>query len=294
MKIAVVAHKKKTLGGGLVELREVLARHGFGDPLWFEVPKSRKAPKCVKRAVESGVDRIFVWGGDGMVQRSLDVLAGTGVTMAVVPAGTGNLFASNLSIPIDLEQAVAVGLHGDIKKLDVGVVNGEHFGVMAGVGADALMIRDADRGLKDRFGRGAYVATGLRNLPKAKSRVKVRVDGAKFYSGPAGCVLVGNVGKVLGGIRAFEDASPTDGKLDLGVVTAQSPVQWGRVVTGVMFGRTKHMKYVKTTSATSIDIRLIKKMVYQVDGGDRTKVRRLKIRVQPNALSVCVPGLQSN
>jgi hypothetical protein len=41
MRVAVVAHAGKTVGGGLVELRRVLEREGIADPLWFEVPKSR-------------------------------------------------------------------------------------------------------------------------------------------------------------------------------------------------------------------------------------------------------------
>ena len=52
MKVAVVAHSGKTLGGGLSELRRVLAAEGVDDPFWCEVPKSRKAPAQVRRAVE--------------------------------------------------------------------------------------------------------------------------------------------------------------------------------------------------------------------------------------------------
>jgi diacylglycerol kinase family enzyme len=76
-KIAVVAHSGKSLGGGLGELREVLAREGITDPLWHEVTKSRKAPRYARRALEDGAEVIFVWGGDGMVQRCVDALAGT-------------------------------------------------------------------------------------------------------------------------------------------------------------------------------------------------------------------------
>ncbi|MFL6181022.1 MAG: diacylglycerol/lipid kinase family protein, partial [Actinomycetes bacterium] len=122
MKVAVVAHRKKTLGGGLLELRRTLARYGVTDPLWYEVPKSKKAPKAVRRAVDEGAERVLVWGGDGMVQRALDVLAGSGVPMAVLPAGTGNLFARNLGIPIDLDKAVRVGLGGSVSSVDVGRV----------------------------------------------------------------------------------------------------------------------------------------------------------------------------
>src|SRR5204863_2008628 len=97
--VAVVAHSGKTLGGGLSELRRVLGRAGYAKPIWYEVPKSRKAPKAVRRAVKKGARLIFVWGGDGMVQRCIDALAGTKkVELAIVPAGTANLFATNLGI----------------------------------------------------------------------------------------------------------------------------------------------------------------------------------------------------
>jgi diacylglycerol kinase (ATP) len=75
--VAVVAHSKKSLGAGLGELREILARYGVTDPLWYEVRKSKKAPACARRAVEDGADLVFVWGGDGLVQQCIDALAGT-------------------------------------------------------------------------------------------------------------------------------------------------------------------------------------------------------------------------
>ena len=156
MKVAVIAHAGKSFGGGLPELRRVLEAQGIEDPFWVEVPKSKKAPAQVKRALDEGAELVFAWGGDGMVQRCVDVLAGSNVGLAILPAGTANLFASNLGIPQDIEAAVAIGLRGDRRELDVGRFNGERFAVMAGAGFDAAMIRDVG-GLKDRFGRAAYV-----------------------------------------------------------------------------------------------------------------------------------------
>ena len=99
MKVGVIAHAGKSFGGGLPELRRVLEDEGIADPFWVEVPKSKKAPAHVERALDEGVELVFVWGGDGMVQRCVDVLAGSGVSLAIIPAGTANLFASNLGIP---------------------------------------------------------------------------------------------------------------------------------------------------------------------------------------------------
>jgi diacylglycerol kinase (ATP) len=152
-KIAVVAHAGKSLDGGLPELREVLAREGFPDPLWYEVAKSRQAPKRARRALADGADVIFVWGGDGMVQRCIDAVAGTEAVLAILPAGTANLLAANLQVPAGLTDAVRVGLHGERRPLDTGTVNGEHFAVMAGAGFDARMVLS-------RLGPGAVPATG--------------------------------------------------------------------------------------------------------------------------------------
>lgn len=127
--VAVIAHSRKSFGGGLPELRRILAAEGVTDPLWYEVKKSRGAPKYARRAVARGADVMFVWGGDGTVQRCINVVAGTNVAVAILPAGTANLLAANLNVPHDLAEAVRAGLHGDRRRLDTGSVNGERFTV---------------------------------------------------------------------------------------------------------------------------------------------------------------------
>src|SRR5215204_5737356 len=187
MKVAVVAHAEKTLGGGLPELRSVLEASGE-QPLWYEVPKAKKAPGQVERALHEGAELVFAWGGDGMVRRCIDVLSGTEVSLAVLPAGTANLFATNLGIPADIERAVAIGLQGARRKLDVGRFGKERFAVMAGAGFDAAMIRDAG-GLKRRMGRVAYLWSGARNLRSDGFGAEIEVDGSDWYEGRATCIL---------------------------------------------------------------------------------------------------------
>ncbi len=146
-----------------------------------------------------------------MVQRTVDALARAGagdVPLAILPAGTANLLATNLGIPEDLAAAVEIGLHGRRRAIDLGRINGEHFAVMAGAGFDGELIRDADGGLKDRLGRVAYAWTGVRHVRDGAVPMTVTVDGADWYAGAASCVLFGNVGTITGGIRAFDDARP--------------------------------------------------------------------------------------
>jgi diacylglycerol kinase (ATP) len=288
-KVAVVAHAGKTFGGGLPELRRELERQGVVDPRWVEVPKSRFAPKQVKRLLKDGVDLLVVWGGDGMVQRCVDALAGTDVALAVVPAGTANLFATNLGIPQDIEQAVAIALRGDRRKLDAGRFNGEHFAVMAGAGFDAAMIRDADGTLKDRLGRAAYVVTGSKNLRAKPFKAKITVDGAPWYAGDASCILIGNVGRLFGGVDVFEDASPDDGRLEIGVVHADGVTDWVRTLARTAVGHAERSPLVQSTSARSMKVKLNRKVLYELDGGDREKVKKFAVKVRSEAVTVCVP-----
>jgi diacylglycerol kinase (ATP) len=288
--VAVVAHSAKSLGGGLGELREVLAREGFSEPLWYEVPKSRKAPKYARRAVAKGADLIFVWGGDGTVQRCIDAVAGKSVTIAILPAGTANLLATNLGIPTDLVDAVRVGVHGHRRPIDTATVHGEHFAVMAGAGFDALMIKDADRGMKDRVGRAAYLWTGAKNLTARRVNATVSVDGRRLIKGPVSCVLVGNVGEILGGVKAFDGARPDDGILELGVVTAKNAVQWTRTLGRLALGKAEKSPFVRTARGKKFTIRFDRSYPYELDGGARTRTKKLQIRVHPASIFVCVPA----
>jgi YegS/Rv2252/BmrU family lipid kinase len=290
VKVAVIAHSGKSLGGGLPALRRILAGEGVASPFWCEVPKSRAAPDQVRRALDEGADLVFAWGGDGMVQRCVDVLAGSSASLAIIPAGTANLFASNLGIPKDIGEAVEIGLHGDRRRLDVGRFNGERFAVMAGAGFDAAMIRDAGNGgLKERFGRVAYVWSGSGNLRSKPFRAEIEVDGVDWFEGKASCVLLGNVGKLFGGVEAFEDASPDDGKLELGVVTADGLLQWGRMMARTAVGTASKSPFAQTTKAGSVKVKFNRKVLYELDGGDRTKVKSFKVKVEAGAVSVCVP-----
>jgi YegS/Rv2252/BmrU family lipid kinase len=292
--VAVIAHQRKSLDGGLDELRRLIAGAGVKNLLWYEVPKSRKAPKKARKALKAGAELVFVWGGDGMVQRCTDTLAGSKAAVAIVPAGTANLFATNLGIPHDLAEAVRIGLHGRRRRLDLGKINGEHFAVMAGAGFDGAMIREADRKLKGRLGRLAYVYTGLKHVRGDLVRTTIRVDGSKWFTGKSSCVLLGNVGTITGGIPAFDDARPDDGCLEVGVATAHGALQWARTLGRMAAGRSEESPFVRITRGRRIDVEFAGKMTYELDGGAREMTRRLKARVSPGAITICVPESTSD
>jgi diacylglycerol kinase (ATP) len=292
MKIAVIAHSKKIAGGGLPELRAELKRRGQPDVTWYEVAKSKKVPKAARAALTDRPDLLLVWGGDGTAQRAVDVLArmdGARAPIGVLPAGTSNLFAGNLGIPHDLVAALDVALGGERKVIDVGNFNGERFGVMAGVGFDALMIGDTSRSLKDRLGRVAYVYTGVKNLRRASIEAQIDIDGQPWFRGRASCALVGNMGDLFGGITLFPDADPADGRLDVGVLHAEKLADWTRLAGRALTGNVDRSPFLTTTAARRVDVRMKRSMAYELDGGTRGRSKRLKVSIQPEAITVCVP-----
>lgn len=296
MKIAVLAHSKKTMGGGLPELGAELKRRGHADVTWYEVTKSKKISKAARTAVAGGPDLFLLWGGDGTVQRALDVLSrkrGSTAPVAVIPAGTSNLFARNLGIPRDLAAALDVAFGGERRVIDLGSLNGERFGVMAGVGFDAMMIGDASRSMKDRLGRVAYVYTGVKNLRRASVDAHIDVDGDPWFRGSASCVLISNMGDLFGGITLFPNADPDDGRLEVGVLQAEKVSDWMRMAGRQLTGKINRSPMFTTVSGRRVDVRLPCSVAYELDGGARGRVKRLKVRVKPRAITICVPARES-
>ena len=160
---------------------------------------------------------------------------------------------------------------------------------MAGVGFDADMIADADRGAKAKLGRLAYVRAGLRHVGGEATPVCVEVDGTEWFRGDASCVLLGNVGRITGGIPAFDDARPDDGWLEVGVATATGAMQWARTLGRMAVGRSERSPFVRVTRARKVRVTLAVPTRYELDGGARDQVRKVKARIVPAALTVCVP-----
>jgi YegS/Rv2252/BmrU family lipid kinase len=307
--IGVIVNEGKQLGEGLEMLRAILAEHGHADPPWAEVPKSKKAPKQIRRLVrDEGVDRLLVWGGDGTVRRAIDTILGDlpgdeaddqrddglgDVEVGILPAGTGNLLATNLGIPIELRDAAEIAITGEARPIDVGVMNGNHFAVMGGTGFDAMLIAEADdTDLKDRFGRLGYVWAGIRHTTLPPAHAEVRIDDEPWFAGDASCVIAANVSTILGGVTVFPDASMTDGRLDVGVVRARSRTDWLRLLGRAVTRRPEDSPLAEMTTASRVSITLDRSLPWEVDGGDRDRTDVYEIACRPAAIRICRPSAE--
>jgi diacylglycerol kinase family enzyme len=102
-------------------------------------------------------------------------------------------------------------------------------------------------------------------------------------------VLFGNVGRIVGGLPAFDGADPADGQLEVGVTTASGALQWARTLGRVALGRSEKSAYVRMTRGRKITVKLDKPLPVELDGGERDPARKLKVKIVPGAVTVRVP-----
>ncbi len=163
--------------GSAKAAREALERHpGFE----IRLTPPEKLTEALRQAVDAGVPRVLIAGGDGTISSAASVLAHTSTALAVLAGGTLNHFARDHGIPTDLDEALQLAEHGPVGKVDVGYVNDQLFLNTSSVGAYVLFVETRDR-LQSRFGYWtASLVAGLRILRGVRqTRVTLEVEGEK-------------------------------------------------------------------------------------------------------------------
>jgi diacylglycerol kinase (ATP) len=303
----------------ILELKTVVsaasADGGWAQPLWFATTLDDAGQGVTAMAVTAGVDLVMAAGGDGTVRAVAEALRGTGVTMALLPSGTGNLLARNLDLAIThLDEMVRVALHGVDRPIDLGVTsitreNGdeeEHvFVVMAGLGLDAKMIANTNSSLKRAVGWLAYVDAGIRSIPELRPvQLRVSVDGGAERTVDVHTIMIGNCGKLPGGILLIPDAKPDDGILDFVALRPRGPFGWLNVwnkvawENGVLRKTALGRKIIDlsrdvkdVTYLTGRDLRMVVEtpQEFQLDGDEFGEAKSVHAWVDPGALTVRVP-----
>lgn len=125
------------------------------------------ATDLTREAILDGTELVAALGGDGTINEVANGLAGTDVSMAIVPGGMANVFARSLGIPNDAlaaTQALVDNAKGSPRRVTLGVVEQRYFTTNCGVGLDAAIVRrvEEDQKAKKRWGDWFFVWSGLR------------------------------------------------------------------------------------------------------------------------------------
>lgn len=276
-------------------IKQQAMKTGWNDAIWLATPAENPGPAITAEVVSADVDRVIAAGGDGTIRIVADRLAGSGIPMAVVPVGTGNLLARNLDIPLTEPEALAIafGQHTrevDLVKLTVDGMPSEHFAVIAGLGVDAMIMEETNPDLKDAIGPGAYFVAAAKALGRTPIHMWITLDDHRPQHRYAMICAIGNVGELAGNLTLIPDASPDDGKLDVYVASPRRLVHWLRVVLRLLTLRPRRDDRVDQWQGRQVEVRLRHPDPYQLDGDVIGDCRSLRAEVAPKALTVCVPG----
>lgn len=184
---------------------------------------AEEAQQACEAAVAGGAGAVISVGGDGTLHRAVQAVAGTGVALGIVPAGTGNDIAACLGLPLDPREAahtIADAWYArrtvpiDLNRID-GVDGAVRWSAgVIGLGFDTLVNELANR---MRFPRGPvrYDIAIVLELARLRARhYRITLDGVT-HELDACLAAVGNTARYGGGMRICPDADPTDGLLDL-------------------------------------------------------------------------------
>lgn len=291
---AVVANPTKVEPNTREIVAALCVEAGWAEPVWLETTVEDPGTGQAAEAVARGVDVVMACGGDGTVRAVAEALAGSGVALGLLPAGTGNLLARTLGTPLELPAAAQVALSGDDRSIDIGRIRvdgadeEQAFLVMAGTGFDAEVMSTTPEALKSRVGPFAYIVSGLRAMRGRRTRVVLQFDGGVQLRRRTRTVLVGNSGTLLGGLVLMPDAQVDDGLLDVVNLAPKGIPGWIAVAARVVTRTRRGHSRVEHWTAKEIVVTADDPQASQIDGDPIGDVREMRIRVDPGALVVRV------
>lgn len=223
-------------------LAEQERRNEWGRTRWYETRSEDSGREAAQRALDDDPGVVIVAGGDGTIRVVAEVVHGTGIPIAVLPTGTGNLLARDLGTPLnDPEACIAAAFSGETRAVDVGVAELEDeegarhthvFVVMAGIGLDAEMAEHTSALAKKRLGWFAYVTPIARSIIANRLfHLDYRVDGGRIRSTRAHTVIVGNCGTLTGKMLLIPTAVIDDGLLDVVIMRPKGRFGWAQIGT---------------------------------------------------------------
>ncbi|HKX14063.1 MAG TPA: diacylglycerol kinase family protein [Propionibacteriaceae bacterium] len=271
-----------------------LKSRGWDRALWLETTSEDPGRAMTEQAVREKVDLVLGAGGDGTIRVICSELANTEIPFGLIPAGTGNLLARNIGIPLDEAAALDVAFDGsdkavDLVRLQIDDQPPDHFVVMAGIGLDAVIMEGADPKMKKAVGSAAYFVSAAQNANHPAMHATIAVDDQPAFKRRAHLIVVGNVGFLMANIQLIPGARADDGMLDVLVASPRTLSDWVRLTTRVLTRRRQPDDQLDRLRGGKVTITVEERDQVQLDGDTVGECSTLTAEEVPGALRLRVP-----
>jgi YegS/Rv2252/BmrU family lipid kinase len=260
--------------------------------------------RLARQAAEDHLDALFIAGGDGSINRAVAGLAGSETALGVLPAGTSNVFAQELGLPVltwarwmALEESARKLVKAPVHQVDLGVCDSQSFLLWAGVGLDALIVHRIEP--RKRWEKHfAVVHYGTSVVWEAGFwrgvNLKVEADNQQV-EGHFLLGLVSNINLYAGGILHLSpQARMDDGLMDLWLFEGETLGDTVQLALGLLSGRHDRSPSVFHTLFRELRLETESTLYLQVDGEPVIGKTPATITVLPKSLRVLVPEGSSN
>jgi diacylglycerol kinase (ATP) len=290
-RIAAVVNPHSGGGGYRRDTPLILAAlRGLGyEVLEMRTQEPGDASRLAREAVSAGLDLVCAIGGDGTVNETINGLAGSDVPLAVIPAGTVNVLAMELGIPLELPDAVKLLETGTVSWIDLGLAGDRYFGLMAGVGMDAAVIDSLHPTLKKALKEAAFAVQGVATYLTHDDPLIRVTSGDRAVEGYF--AVFGNASNYGGAFGITPYADMRDGLLDVCVLRDKSLLStvwyWAAALLNAHIKHPK-VEYYHTVSASVSAVDAADEVLVQTDGEVAGRLP-MEIKIVPRALRVVVP-----
>ncbi len=271
-------------------LKRILSEGGL-EPDIRHIDKGTDLCELAREMVRSGAETVVAAGGDGTINAVASVLAGTDVTMGVIPAGTLNHFARDLQIPIDITAAAKIIVEGCTARVDVGEVNGRRFINNAIIGLYPIYRFQRERNEKRGKHKFLAMASAVISVFRLNPGLRVSLEAeGKSVERKTPFLMVANNRHEMEGYRLGNRESLSSGSLCVYVMHHMSRFRLGLLGLSVLLGRFSKSRDFDVLSAPEVKLEGKRKMIgISLDGEVIRMELPLHYRSLPGSLRVIVP-----
>src|ERR1700674_1408941 len=256
-----------------------------------------EATAMARRAVNESRQLVIVCGGDGTVNEVVNGLARSQVPLAVLPAGTANVLAKELSLPWNLPRAAERIIGAPYRRIALGLAipeksSGEprYFLSVAGAGADGALVSAVHPSIKLKAGILAYWQEGLRQLTKYDFPLFRTSMAGNAINIDASLVIVGRTKHYGGPFKITTEADLMQPEFELAFVTTRSAWRYIAYLPLIWAGKLRGARYVRFFKTNSLQCasNSPSQVQIQVDGEPAGR-RPAEFRIGPDALTLAMP-----
>ncbi len=266
---------------------DALQESGITITASYPIRHPDRLPEVVKEAIKRKGDLVIVGGGDGTISSIVDYFAYQDVVLGILPLGTGNSFARTLGIPLTVDEAVDVIVHGKVADIDLGKVGDDYFANIASFGFSAEVARNTSHRLKKILGPLAYGFAALRKFFRHRSfSCTLQIDHQQ-HKIKTHQVIIAN-GSFMGKTFLTPTISPDDRTLI--VFTMEMLNRWQMLKLWIAFFLGKYTAFSEAKYFVTREARIeTDPRQYIIVDGETTTQTPVTVSLAPEALKVMVP-----